>query len=114
MQEKDFKSDLLKREAAAKRKKNGDLEIIEETDPNQKSIYNDDVDVIGNYEPEARKKVKKDETGLVDLADNPFPEDADSESFIKSDSEEERKKKKPRIHSDEDSDSEDDSEELLR
>lgn len=46
--------------------------------------------MIGSYEPDMKKKIKRpDEVGdeLVDLADNPFPEDADSESFVKSDSE---------------------------
>lgn len=81
------------------RKKNGELEIVEErqiTYGRNSTIYHDDVDIIGNYEPSG-KKVKGNE-GLVDLADNPFPEDADSESFVKEDSENEERKK-PRIHS---------------
>ena len=80
LKEKDFRADLLKREAAVKRKKNGELEIVEErqiTYGRNSTIYHDDVDIIGNYEPEVSKKVKENE-GLVDLADNPFPEDADS------------------------------------
>jgi hypothetical protein len=74
------------------------------------------VDFIGNYEPAANKKIKlpNEGEGLVDLADNPFPEDADSESFVKEDSEEEGEKKKPRVHSESEDDDEDDSEELLR
>jgi len=61
LKEKDFKADLLKREAAVKRKKNGELEIVEErqiTYGRGSSIYHDDVDVIGNYEPSTSKKVK--------------------------------------------------------
>jgi len=63
----------------------------------------------------ANKKIKlpNEGEGLVDLADNPFPEDADSESFVKEDSEEEGEKK-PRVHSESEDDDEDDSEELLR
>jgi hypothetical protein len=102
-----------------KRKKNGEIEIIEDraiTAGNKNSIYNDEVDFIGNYEPGANKKIKlpNEGEGLVDLADNPFPEDADSESFVKEDSEEEEGEKKPRVHSESEDDDEDDSEELLR
>jgi hypothetical protein len=79
------------------------------------SIYNDDVDMIGNYETDIKKKIKRPDDpqeGLVDLGDNPFPEDADSESFIKEDSDEEDKK--PRVHSESEEDEDDDDEELLR
>lgn len=44
LKEKDFRAELLQREAAAKRKKNGEIEIIEEkaiTDGKGKSIYSD-------------------------------------------------------------------------
>jgi len=80
----DFKSELLKREAAALRKKNGEIDIPEDkqiTYGRNTSVYAADVDYIGNYEPDMRKKIKRpdEEEGLVDLADNPFPEDADSE-----------------------------------
>ncbi len=40
------------------------------------SIYNDDVDMIGNYEPDLKKKIKRPdqaEDELVNLGDNPFP-----------------------------------------
>lgn len=94
------------------RKKNGGLDIIEERPKNaikQANIYTDDVDMIGNYETDIKKKIKRpDEEGeqLVDLADNPFPEDADSESFIKDDEEEGEKErqKKPRVHSESEDD----------
>jgi protein CWC15 len=117
LREKDFKSELMKREAEARRRKNGEIEIIEEkqiTYGKGQSIYNDDVDIIGSYEPDMKKKIKRpDEAGeeLVDLANNPFPEDADSESFVKSD--DEQQEKKPRVHS-ESEDDDDDDEELLR
>lgn len=45
------------------------------------NIYSEDVDIIGNYEPDMKKKIKRpDEENEepVDLGDNPFPEDADS------------------------------------
>ena len=93
----------MKRQAQARRIKNGEIEIIEEkqiTYNKKQSIYDGDVDIIGSYEPDMKKKIKRpDQVGeeLVDLADNPFPEDADSESFVKSDKEDEPKK--PRVHS---------------
>lgn len=67
------------------------------------------MDFIGNYEPEVKKKIKMPNDGedLVDLGDNPFPEDADSESFVKDDSKGEGKK--PRVHSESEDDDEDDS-----
>lgn len=109
----------MKREAQARRKKNGEIEIIEQKQigyGNKGSIYNDDVDIIGNYEPDMKKKIKRPDQAegqLVDLADNPFPQDADSESFVKSDDEQEEKK--PRMHSEsEDDDDDDDDQQLLR
>lgn len=69
----------MKREAEARQKKNGGIEIIEDkqiTYGKNESIYNDDVDIIGNYEPDMKKKIKRPdegEEGLVDLGDNPFP-----------------------------------------
>jgi hypothetical protein len=45
-----------------RRKKNGEIEIIEEKQigyNNKGSIYNDDVDIIGSYEPDKKKKIKR-------------------------------------------------------
>ena len=44
-------------------------------------LITEDVDVIGNYET-GRKRIKRPDDkkeDLLDLGDNPFPEDADSE-----------------------------------
>lgn len=66
------------------------------------SIYNADVDFVGEFDAGPSKKIKRPgEEGPVDLADNPFPEDADSESFIR----EEEEEKKPRVHSEDEDDS---------
>jgi hypothetical protein len=70
---------LLAREADVKRKRNGGLEITE--DSNGKMSITEDVDVIGNFES-GRKRIKRpddEKEDLLDLGDNPFPEDADSE-----------------------------------
>jgi hypothetical protein len=52
----------MKREAEVRRKKNGEIEITEEkqiTYNKNDSIYNGDVDIIGNYEPDMKKKIKR-------------------------------------------------------
>lgn len=64
-----------------------------------------------------KKKIKRpeqldQEDHILDLGENPFPEDEDSAEFVKDDSESEKIQKK-RVESDEEDDS-DDSEELLR
>lgn len=44
-------------------------------------LVSEDVDVIGNFET-GRKRIKRpddEKEDLLDLGDNPFPQDADSE-----------------------------------
>jgi hypothetical protein len=110
---KDFRTELLEREALAKNPDHKKHELI---DPDTNESMKKKIDLISGLEPEIRKMVKSnEETAVVKTQKyvNPFPQDADADSDEEAAKDEikSHKSEKAEQYDDADADDKDDDDE---